>query len=214
MWFGSFPKLEPNWGNLNGNSIVDAGGLEQICLGIPKGAHSSLSKESGVWQGVLYDVDCAQSNLENNNTFKIFTTVESVYILVGVFSSILNDTCGETFDFLAKPLGPAASDKRQKFFSILYDSLTVGENKFWYVLASQEPLQQPLFLLRLQHWLQCLACLTSKLCGRDKLGIMFWSSIMIHQSLTHSFENILIFKRKLCNRVSRFIFGFDNCFTG
>ena len=39
---------------------MDAGGLEQICLGIPKGAHSSLSKESGVWQGVLYDVDCAR----------------------------------------------------------------------------------------------------------------------------------------------------------
>ena len=73
-----------------------AGGLKQICLGIPKWAHSSLSKESGVWQGVLYDVDCARSNLENNNTFKISTMVESVYMLVGVLSSILNDTCGET----------------------------------------------------------------------------------------------------------------------
>lgn len=96
-------------------------------------------------------MDCARSNLENNNTFKLFTMVESIYILVGVLSSILNDICGETFEFgfLAKPLGPAASDKRQKLFSILYDSLTVRENR--YVLASEEPLQQPFFLLRLQH---------------------------------------------------------------
>ena len=114
MWFGSFPKLEPNWGNLNGNSIVVAGGLEQICLGIPKGAHSSLSKESGVWQGVLYDVDCARSNLENNNTFGIFTMIESVYILVGVLSSILKDTCGWNIWLSSKALGTSRFRQKAK----------------------------------------------------------------------------------------------------